>query len=123
MPKAIKECFAVLKPGGLLLFRDYGNSEMRLHVNSEIVFMPPLISFYYVCDEIGVYDMTMLRFVPEQRVGYREYLRSDGTRSYFFCLDTIRSLTSVAGFIEVNTLFKSRFCFCYFSRALSFAVE
>ena len=26
MPRAIKECFAVLKPGGLLLFRDYGNS-------------------------------------------------------------------------------------------------
>lgn len=73
MPKAIKECFAVLKPGGLLLFRDY-----------------------------GVYDMTMLRFDPEQRIGYREYLRSDGTRSYFFCLDTIRSLTSVAGFIELE---------------------
>lgn len=28
MPKAIKECFAVLKPGGLLLFRDYGNSNL-----------------------------------------------------------------------------------------------
>ncbi|KAG7588610.1 S-adenosyl-L-methionine-dependent methyltransferase [Arabidopsis suecica] len=25
MPRAIKECFSVLKPGGLLLFRDYGN--------------------------------------------------------------------------------------------------
>ncbi|KAH6761947.1 Methyltransferase family protein [Perilla frutescens var. hirtella] len=73
MPKAIKECFAVLKPGGLLLFRDY-----------------------------GVYDMTMLRFDPEQRIGYREYQRSDGTRSYFFCLDTVRSLTSAAGFIEVE---------------------
>ncbi|XP_057789221.1 uncharacterized protein LOC131006092 isoform X3 [Salvia miltiorrhiza] len=73
MPKAIKECFAVLKPGGMLLFRDYG-----------------------VC------DMTMLRFDPQQRIGYREYLRSDGTRSYFFCLDTVRSLTSAAGFIEVE---------------------
>ncbi|XP_057789222.1 uncharacterized protein LOC131006092 isoform X4 [Salvia miltiorrhiza] len=72
MPKAIKECFAVLKPGGMLLFRDYG-----------------------VC------DMTMLRFDPQQRIGYREYLRSDGTRSYFFCLDTVRSLTSAAGFIEM----------------------
>ncbi|KAK6138008.1 hypothetical protein DH2020_028262 [Rehmannia glutinosa] len=37
MPKAITECFAVLKPGGLLLFRDY-----------------------------GLYDMTMLRFEPEK---------------------------------------------------------
>lgn len=25
MPTAIMECFSVLKPGGLLLFRDYGN--------------------------------------------------------------------------------------------------
>ncbi|GER51196.1 methyltransferase [Striga asiatica] len=69
MPKAIAQCFAVLKPGGLLLFRDY-----------------------------GLYDMTMLRFEPENRIGYREYLRSDGTRSYFFCLNTIRSLTTAAGF-------------------------
>ncbi|KAI3449037.1 hypothetical protein Pfo_005702 [Paulownia fortunei] len=73
MPKAIAHCFAVLKPGGLLLFRDY-----------------------------GLYDMTMLRFEPEQRMGYREYLRSDGTRSYFFCLNTIRSLTGAAGFTELE---------------------
>ncbi|XP_011084259.1 methyltransferase-like protein 6 isoform X1 [Sesamum indicum] len=71
MPKALAHCFAVLKPGGLLLFRDY-----------------------------GLYDMTMLRFQPEQKMGYREYLRSDGTRSYFFCLDTVRNLTSAAGFTE-----------------------
>ncbi|KAL3649911.1 hypothetical protein CASFOL_006314 [Castilleja foliolosa] len=73
MPKAITQCFSVLKPGGLLLFRDY-----------------------------GLYDMTMIRFEPEQRIGFREYLRSDGTRSYFFCLDTIRSLTTAAGFIELE---------------------
>lgn len=48
--------------------------------------------------------MTMLRFDPTQRIGYREYLRSDGTRSYFFCLDTVRSLTSAAGFTEVKSL-------------------
>ncbi|KAJ6974738.1 tRNA N(3)-methylcytidine methyltransferase METTL6 [Populus alba x Populus x berolinensis] len=63
MSSAIKECFSVLKPGGLLLFRDY-----------------------------GLYDMTMLRFEQEKRVGFREYMRSDGTRSYFFCLDTVRDL-------------------------------
>ncbi|KAL8533334.1 hypothetical protein ACS0TY_009649 [Phlomoides rotata] len=73
MPKAIAECFDVLKQGGLLLFRDY-----------------------------GLYDMTMLRFEAEQRKGYREYLRSDGTRSYFFCLNTVRSLASATGFIEVE---------------------
>ncbi|GKV27315.1 hypothetical protein SLEP1_g59894 [Rubroshorea leprosula] len=73
MPGAIKECFSVLKPGGMLLFRDY-----------------------------GLYDMTMLRFEPDQRVGFREYMRSDGTYSYFFCLDTVRSLFVGAGFIEVE---------------------
>ncbi|OMO72000.1 Methyltransferase-like protein [Corchorus capsularis] len=73
MPTAIGECFSVLKPGGMLLFRDY-----------------------------GLYDMTMLRFEPEQRVGFREYMRSDGTRSYFFCLDTVRNLFIGAGFIELE---------------------
>ncbi|KAK8689651.1 hypothetical protein V6N13_088364 [Hibiscus sabdariffa] len=54
MPPALRECFSVLKPGGMLLFRDY-----------------------------GLYDMTLLRFETDQRVGFREYMRSDGTRSYF----------------------------------------
>ncbi|KAF5739551.1 methyltransferase-like protein 6 [Tripterygium wilfordii] len=74
MPTAITECFSVLNPGGLLLFRDY-----------------------------GLYDMTMLRFEPHKRVGFREYMRSDGTRSYFFCLETVRDLFLHAGFIEVLT--------------------
>lgn len=73
MPMAIKECFSVLKPSGLLLFRDY-----------------------------GLYDMTMLRFVADQRVGFREYMRTDGTRSYFFCLDTVKDLFAGAGFMEVE---------------------
>ncbi|XP_062178274.1 uncharacterized protein LOC133883086 isoform X2 [Alnus glutinosa] len=73
MPISIKECFSVLKPGGILLFRDY-----------------------------GLYDMTMLRFESDQRVGFREYMRSDGTRSYFFCLDTVRDLFAGAGFIELE---------------------
>lgn len=46
--------------------------------------------------------MTMLRFEPVQRVGFREYVRSDGTRSYFFCLDTVRNLFMGAGFTELE---------------------
>ncbi|KAL6958294.1 hypothetical protein U1Q18_043604 [Sarracenia purpurea var. burkii] len=78
MPTAVAECFSVLKPGGLLLFRDY-----------------------------GLYDMTMLRFEPDKKVGFREYRRSDGTRSYFFCLDTVRDLFVHAGFHVVIILFLS----------------
>lgn len=51
--------------------------------------------------------MTMLRFEPDKKVGFREYIRPDGTRSYFFCLDTVRDLFVHAGFNEVLTFFLS----------------
>ncbi|XP_004302075.1 PREDICTED: methyltransferase-like protein 6 [Fragaria vesca subsp. vesca] len=73
MPKSINECFSVMKPGGLLLFRDY-----------------------------GLYDMSMLRFEMDKKVGFREYMRSDGTRSYFFSLGTVKDLFLGAGFIELE---------------------
>lgn len=65
------ECLAVLKPGGLLLFRDY-----------------------------GLYDMTMLRFAPSQQVSERLYQRGDGTLSYFFSLEVVRKLFISTGFVE-----------------------
>ena len=80
MPSAIRECFSVLKPGGLLLFKDYGNGLKKRHCR---------------------YDMTMLRFEPDKRVGFREYKHSNGTRSYFFCADTVRDLFIGSGFNEV----------------------
>lgn len=73
MPTTIEQCVSVLKPGGLLLFRDY-----------------------------GLYDMTMLRFLPHQRIGFREYMRSDGTFSYFFSLDTVGELFHAAGLVELE---------------------
>jgi methyltransferase-like protein 6 len=51
---------------------------------------------------LGLYDMTMLRFLAHQRVGFREYMRSDGTLSYFFTLDTVRELFHAAGLIELE---------------------
>ncbi|KAL6611369.1 hypothetical protein ACP70R_039297 [Stipagrostis hirtigluma subsp. patula] len=73
MSATIERCASVLKPGGLVLFRDY-----------------------------GLYDMTMLRFLPHQRVGFREYMRSDGTLSYFFSLDMVRKLFHAAGLLELE---------------------
>lgn len=116
MPGSIKECFNVLKPGGLLLFRDYGNAPVKHSWKFNFLF--DLYCFVYLFIVIiifkcctsdkssvwwypGLYDMTMLRFELEKRVGFREYMRSDGTRSYFFCLDTARDLFVGAGFIEV----------------------
>uniref|UniRef100_A0A0D9WXY2 Methyltransferase-like protein n=1 Tax=Leersia perrieri TaxID=77586 RepID=A0A0D9WXY2_9ORYZ len=73
MPATLERCVSVLKPGGLVLFRDY-----------------------------GLYDMTMLRFLPHQRVGFREYMRSDGTFSYFFTLDAVRELFRASGLVELD---------------------
>lgn len=71
MAHVLLECLEVLKPGGLLLFRDY-----------------------------GLYDMTMLRFAPRQRISSCLYQREDGTLSYFFSLDVVRTLFTQAGFVE-----------------------
>lgn len=50
---------------------------------------------------LGLFDMTMLRFESDKRVGFREYMRSDGTLSYFFSIETTRDLFLQAGFVEV----------------------
>jgi methyltransferase-like protein 6 len=71
MAHVLLQCLEVLKPGGLLLFRDY-----------------------------GLYDMTMLRFAPRQRISRCLYQREDGTLSYFFSLEVVRALFTEAGFVE-----------------------
>jgi len=48
---ALKNIFKVLKPGGYLLFRDY-----------------------------GLYDMAQLRFKPGHKIADKLYMRQDGTR-------------------------------------------
>eukprot|EP00249_Psilotum_nudum_P011386 c23142_g1_i1 orf=30-1268(+) len=71
MHHVIKECYAVLEPGGLLLFRDY-----------------------------GLYDMTMLRFPVAQRIGKFLFQRNDGTLSYYFSPEVLRDMFTNEGFLE-----------------------
>ncbi len=65
---AFQNVSQLLKPGGLVVFRDY-----------------------------GLNDMAMLRFKPGTKVADRHYVRHDGTMTYFFTTDELSSLASQAG--------------------------
>ncbi|XP_056142583.1 tRNA N(3)-methylcytidine methyltransferase METTL6-like isoform X2 [Lampris incognitus] len=58
MSQVLENIFRVLKPGGIILFRDY-----------------------------GLYDHAMVRFKLGSKLGENFYVRQDGTRSYFFSKD------------------------------------
>ena len=66
--KVFNNLAKVLKPGGVLCFRDY-----------------------------GLYDMAMIRFKPGSKIADNFYTRQDGTRSYFFQAEEIARLGDEAG--------------------------
>lgn len=72
MHLAVKNIFKVLKPGGCVLFRDY-----------------------------GINDHAMLRFKKGNKLGENFYVRQDGTRSFFFTTEHLQLLFTKAGYREV----------------------
>ncbi|XP_050663713.1 tRNA N(3)-methylcytidine methyltransferase METTL6 [Leptidea sinapis] len=72
--------YEALKPGGVLLFRDYGR-----------------------------YDMAQLRFKPGHKIADNFYMRQDGTRSYYFSEEELATVFTTAGFeILTNTYVQRR---------------
>ncbi|XP_030638323.1 tRNA N(3)-cytidine methyltransferase METTL6 [Chanos chanos] len=72
MQQALENLCKVLRPGGVVLFRDY-----------------------------GLYDHAMLRFKSGNKLGENFYVRQDGTRSFFFSREDLASLFEKAGFQTV----------------------
>eukprot|EP00735_Rhodelphis_limneticus_P006743 TRINITY_DN19178_c0_g1::TRINITY_DN19178_c0_g1_i1::g.2245::m.2245 TRINITY_DN19178_c0_g1::TRINITY_DN19178_c0_g1_i1::g.2245 ORF type:complete len:211 (+),score=31.35,sp/Q5ZHP8/METL2_CHICK/47.12/8e-48,Methyltransf_23/PF13489.1/5.3e-18,Methyltransf_12/PF08242.7/1.8e-09,Methyltransf_31/PF13847.1/5.5e-08,Methyltransf_25/PF13649.1/3.5e-06,Methyltransf_25/PF13649.1/1.3e+03,Methyltransf_11/PF08241.7/3e-05,Methyltransf_26/PF13659.1/2.5e-05,Methyltransf_18/PF12847.2/0.0002,DUF3419/PF11899.3/0.012,CMAS/PF023 len=77
MKSVIQKLSAALKPGGMILFRDY-----------------------------GLYDLSQLRFKEGHRVENRQYVRGDGTLTYFFTTEDIAELAHDAGLNVVE----SKYC-------------
>lgn len=67
--KTLNNIHKLLKPNGVLLFRDY-----------------------------GLYDMAQIRFKPGHKIAENFYMRQDGTRSYFFSTEFTEKLFTKVGF-------------------------
>ncbi|GIY06846.1 tRNA N(3)-methylcytidine methyltransferase METTL6 [Caerostris extrusa] len=75
----LNNIFKVLRPGGMLLMRDY-----------------------------GLYDQAMLRFGPGHKLDENFYVRQDGTRAFYFSEEYLGKLVTEAGFKIVSNKYVSR---------------